>query len=142
VQLNKNSNKMNVKTIIMAEDDEEDVELFKDVLTDLAFDISLEVVVNGRALMVKLEQTEVLPEIIFLDLNMPLKNGMLCLEEIRANQRWKDIKVIILSTSSHREQMKAAYDKGADFYMVKLSNYVDFKNAIGACLEKNWQTME
>jgi len=133
---------MNVKTIIMAEDDEEDVELFKDVLTDLAFDISLEVVVNGRALMVKLEQTEVLPEIIFLDLNMPLKNGMLCLEEIRANQRWKDIKVIILSTSSHREQMKAAYDKGADFYMVKLSNYVDFKNAIGACLEKNWQTME
>jgi len=133
---------MNVKTIIMAEDDEEDVELFKDVLTDLAFDISLEVVVNGRELMVKLEQTEVLPEIIFLDLNMPLKNGMLCLEEIRANQRWKDIKVIILSTSSHREQMKAAYDKGADFYMVKLSNYVDFKNAIGACLEKNWQTME
>jgi CheY-like chemotaxis protein len=133
---------MNVKTIMMAEDDSEDVDLFKDVLADLEFDISLTVAVNGKELMKQLEQTEVLPEIIFLDLNMPLKNGMVCLEEIRANQRWKDIKVIILSTSSHLDQMKDAYDKGADFYMVKLSNYVDFKNAIAACLQKDWQRLK
>jgi CheY-like chemotaxis protein len=133
---------MNVKTIMMAEDDSEDVDLFKDALTDLEFDISLTVAVNGKELMKQLEQTEVLPEIIFLDLNMPLKNGMVCLEEIRANQRWKDIKVIILSTSSHQDQMKDAYDKGADFYMVKLSNYVDFKNAIAACLQKDWQRLK
>ena len=125
----------------MAEDDSEDVDLFKDVLTDLEFDISLTIAVNGKELMKQLEQTEVLPEIIFLDLNMPLKNGMVCLEEIRANQLWKDIKVIILSTSSHQDQMKDAYDKGADFYMVKLSNYVDFKNAIAACLQKDWQRL-
>ena len=126
----------------MAEDDLEDVDLFKDALTDLKFDINLNVAVNGKELMTQLEQTEVLPEIIFLDLNMPLKNGMVCLEEIRANQRWQDIKVIILSTSSHQDQMKAAYDKGADFYMVKPSNYVDFKNAISACLQKDWQRVE
>lgn len=133
---------MNVKTIMMAEDDSEDVDLFKDVLTDLEFDISLTIAVNGKELMKQLEQTEVLPEIIFLDLNMPLKNGMVCLEEIRANQLWKDIKVIILSTSSHQDQMKDAYDKGADFYMVKLSSYVDFKNAIAACLQKDWKRLK
>jgi len=133
---------MNVKTIMMAEDDSEDVDLFKDVLTDLEFDISLAIAVNGKELMKQLEQTEVLPEIIFLDLNMPLKNGMVCLEEIRANQLWKDIKVIILSTSSHQDQMKDAYDKGADFYMVKLSSYVDFKNAIAACLQKDWKRLK
>jgi len=130
---------MNVKTIMMADDDSEDVDLFKDALSDLEFAISLKVAVNGKELMTQLEQTEVLPEIIFLDLNMPLKNGMACLEEIRANQRWQDIKVIILSTSSNQDQMKAAYDKGADFYIVKLSNYGDFKNAIAACLQKDWQ---
>jgi len=128
-----------VKKIIIAEDDEEDVDLFKDVLKDLAVDVHLQVAANGVELIKMMEDAEVFPELIFLDLNMPLKNGMLCLEEIRLNQHWKSVKVIILSTSSHQDQIKAAYDKGADYYMVKLSNYNDFKNAIAACLHKNWQ---
>jgi len=127
------------KKILLAEDDEEDVDLFKEVFTDLKVDVNLEVAANGIDLMQMLEDAEVLPELVFLDLNMPLKNGMLCLQEIKANQRWKDVKVIILSTSSHQDQIKAAYDKGADFYMVKLSNYIDFKNAIASCLQKKWQ---
>ncbi len=131
--------KMLSKKILLAEDDEEDVDLFKEVFTDLKVDVNLEVAANGIDLMQMLEDAEVLPELVFLDLNMPLKNGMLCLQEIKANQRWKDVKVIILSTSSHQDQIKAAYDKGADFYMVKLSNYIDFKNAIASCLQKKWQ---
>jgi len=126
----------------MADDDDEDVDIFKDALTDLAYDLNLEVAANGIELMKMLGESEVSPELIFLDLNMPLKNGMVCLQEIKANQRWKDVKVIILSTSSHQDQKKAAYDKGADFYMVKSSNYVDFKNSIIACLQNNWQVIK
>jgi len=122
----------------MAEDDEEDVDLFKDVLSDLAVDVKLQVAANGVELMKMLSETEIFPELVFLDLNMPLKNGMLCLEEIKTNQRWKNIKVIILSTSSHQDQIKAAYDKGADFYLTKSASYTDFKNAVAACLHKNW----
>jgi len=133
---------MNIKKILMADDDDEDVDIFKDVLTDLAYDLNLEVAANGIELMKMLGESEVSPELIFLDLNMPLKNGMVCLQEIKANQRWKDVKVIILSTSSHQDQKKAAYDKGADFYMVKSSNYVDFKNSIIDCLQNNWQVIE
>jgi len=127
------------KTILMAEDDEEDVFLFKEALTDLKVDVNLHVVSNGLELMKILEELEVFPEFVFLDLNMPLKNGMRCLEEIKGNQRWKDINVIILSTSSHPDQMKAAYDKGADFYMVKSSDYTDFKNSLASCLQKEWR---
>ncbi len=130
---------MYIKEVMMAEDDEEDVDLFKNVLIDLAVDVNLRVATNGVELMKMLEEAVIFPELIFLDLNMPLKNGMLCLQEIKANQRWKNVKVIILSTSSHQDQIKAAYDKGADFYMVKLSNYNDFKNAIASCLQKTWQ---
>ncbi len=122
----------------MAEDDEEDVNIFKDVLTDLKIDVNLEVAVNGIELIKILENTNVFPGLIFLDLNMPFKNGMLCLEEIKANQHWKNIKVVILSTSSYQDQIKAAYEKGADFYMIKSTNYNDFKNAVGACLLKKW----
>jgi len=134
----KRKDKMLSKKILMAEDDEDDVDLFKDVLTDLAVDVKLQVAVNGVELMKILEEAEVLPELIFLDLNMPLKNGMLCLQEIKANPRWKNIKVVILSTSSNQDQIKTAYDKGADFYMTKSASYTDFKNAVAACLHKNW----
>lgn len=133
---------MNIKKILMGEDDAEDVDLFKAVLTDLKLDLKLEVAANGIELMKMLNETEVFPELIFLDLNMPFKNGMLCLQEIKTNQRWKNIKVIILSTSSHQDQIKAAYDKGADFYMVKSTNYMDFKNAVSACIQKNWHLTE
>jgi len=130
------------KYIMIAEDDEEDVDLSKDVLTDLEVGINLHVAANGLELMKMLERTEAFPELIFLDLNMPLKNGMLCLQEIKANQLWKNIKVIILSTSSDQDQIKAAYEKGADFYVTKSASYIDFKNAIAACLHKNWQSIE
>jgi len=127
---------MNIKKVLMAEDDEEDVDIFKQVLNDLAVDVNLEVASDGIELMKMLEDASVLPELIFLDLNMPLKNGMLCLQEIKANQRWKNIKVVILSTSSHQDQMKTAYEKGADFYMIKATSYTDFKNAVADCLQK------
>ncbi len=129
---------MYINKIIMAEDDMEDVDIFKDVLTDLALDLKLELASNGIELMKMLEETEVFPDLIFIDLNMPLKNGMLCLQEIKTHERWKNIKVIILSTSSHEEQIKAAYAEGADFYMVKSTSYTDFKNAISSCIQKNW----
>jgi CheY-like chemotaxis protein len=130
------------KKIMMADDDGEDVDLFKDVLSDLAMDVHLQVAANGIELMKMLEVTEVFPELIFLDLNMPLKNGMICLQEIKANPLWKNIKVIILSTSSHQDQIKAACDKGADFYLTKSASYTDFKNTVAACLHKNWQSTE
>jgi len=133
---------MHIKRVMMAEDDDEDVDLFRNVLEDLAVDVNLEVAVNGVELMKMLEKAEVFPELILLDLNMPLKNGLLCLDEIKANQRWKNIKVIILSTSSHQDQIKVAYDKGADFYLIKSANYTDFKNAVATCLHKNWQATE
>lgn len=128
--------------VLMAEDDEEDVDIFKQVLTDLAVAVNLEVATNGIELMKMLADTTVLPELIFLDLNMPLKNGMLCLQEIKANHQWKNIKVVILSTSSHQVQMKTAYEKGADFYMIKSTSYIDFKNAVADCLQKSQQSTE
>lgn len=133
---------MYVKKVMMADDDWEDIEIFKDVLTDLAYDLHLEVAVNGIELMKMLETTEIYPELIFLDLNMPFKNGMLCLHEIKTNPIWKNIKVIILSTSSHEDQIKAAYAEGADLYMVKSTSYINFKNAVSACIQKNWQVAD
>ena len=63
------------------------------------------------------------PELIFLDLNMPIMNGWECLRELKSNQRYKDIPVIMISTSSHKNDMDMASNLGSICYFVKPNNF-------------------
>lgn len=78
-------NENQIKNVLLAEDDEEDVLLFNTVLSELNRDIFVKVVTDGILLMTFLKQETTLPEMIFLDLNMPHKNGFECLSEIKGN---------------------------------------------------------
>lgn len=126
---------MKDKTLFLAEDDQEDVELLQDILTDLNTAIALQVASNGVELMTMLQESKTPPDLILLDLNMPLKNGMVCLQEIKSNELWKQIRVVVLSTSSVKQQMDEAYQKGADMFLTKSTSYTEFKNAIASCLQ-------
>ena len=124
-----------IKRIILAEDDADDVDIFTDTLADITNDVKVEVFSDGQMLLEALENTTDFPDIVFLDLNMPVKNGFECLEEIKNTQRWNNVKVVILSTSSHPEQIKMAYDLGADLYLTKSTSYTEFKNNLTNCLQ-------
>jgi CheY-like chemotaxis protein len=126
---------MQVKSIFLAEDDDDDVVIFNEILSDITRDITLTVAINGVELMNLLQEATVLPELIFLDLNMPIKNGFQCLEEIKNNGNWKDIRIIVYSTSAQPQQVEKAYKQGADLYLQKLTSYTDFKQAIEHCLK-------
>lgn len=123
-----------IKHIFLAEDDEDDVLLFNQILSEISGEITVTVSVNGVELMNLLKETGTLPEIIFLDLNMPLKNGFQCLQEIRNNDAWKGIKIIMYSTSAHPHQIEKAYQSGADLYIQKATNYIDFKELLKKCI--------
>lgn len=125
----------NIKRIILAEDDADDADIFMDTLADIANDVKVEVFSNGQILLEALQSTKDFPDIIFLDLNMPVKNGFQCLEEIKNTKRWNNVKVVILSTSSHPEQIKTAYDLGADLYLTKSTSYSEFRNTLTNCLQ-------
>lgn len=125
----------NIKKIILAEDDADDADIFTDILADITNDVKVEVFSNGQILLEALHITKDFPDIIFLDLNMPVKNGFQCLEEIKNTKRWNNVKVVILSTSSHPEQIKTAYDLGADLYLTKSTSYSEFKNTLTNCLQ-------
>jgi CheY-like chemotaxis protein len=125
----------NQKFVVLAEDDDEDVDIFKDALADLNMDVHLTVVKNGILLMDFLERSEILPDLIFLDLNMPLKNGLQCLKEIKNCEKFKVLNTVILSTSSNEEQKEEMYFHGANLFLTKASTYKEFKNNLANCFQ-------
>ncbi len=131
-----------IKNVILAEDDEEDVHLFNTILSELNQDILVTVAADGILLMTFLKQAITLPEMIFLDLNMPHKNGFECLSEIKSNERWNSIKIVILSTSSQPQQIENAYKGGADLYLAKPVSYTQFKKMMEKCLSLNWEGLK
>ena len=122
-------------TLFLADDDEEDIELFTDILSDISPDINISVASNGIMLMSLLDQATELPDYIFLDLNMPLKTGFECLEEIKSSEKWKQIKTVVLSTSSHPDQIEEMYKMGAYLYLKKPNSYREFKDTLSRCLK-------
>ena len=85
--------------LLLADDDNDDCMLFQEALTELALSVDLSVVNDGEQLMNYLKQHQNFSGIVFLDLNMPRKNGLECLTEIKMNEQLKKIPIIIISTS-------------------------------------------
>lgn len=121
---------------MLADDDNDDIFLFKNALEELKMPNRFTVIQNGQELMHFLQNSEQLPDILFLDLNMPRKKGMACLQEIRENQNFKTLPVIIYTTSYQEDMVKLLYKKGAQYYIRKpidfLQNIELIKKAIVA----------
>jgi CheY-like chemotaxis protein len=75
--------------------------------------------------------------LVFLDLNMPVKTGQECLEEIRANAALKHIPVVIYSTSTSEDDIERAHAAGADFYVSKPASFNDLVLLIAYVIELN-----
>lgn len=125
---------MVIKKLFLAEDDADDMDIFRDTLIEINPDINLLIAKDGLMLLNMLEAAAELPDLIFLDINMPIKNGFQCLQEIRASLKWKNIKIIVLSTSNDVEYIKNAYMLGADLFIPKASSYNEFKALLSKCL--------
>ncbi len=132
---------MNTK-LFLAEDDDDDIEFFTDIISQISSDIKISLAKNGNELMNLLESEIQLPDFIFLDLNMPIKSGFECLNEIRSVEKWKAIKIVVLSTSSDKEQANEVYKMGADLYLQKPNSFSAFKNTLSKCLQMDWGSLK
>ena len=84
--------------IVLADDDNDDCLLFEEALNELLLPNQLTVVNDGEQLMLYLhENTTQLPGVLFLDLNIPRKNGIECLAEIKEDPELKNLPVVIFS---------------------------------------------
>ncbi|MEQ9581111.1 MAG: response regulator [Arenibacter sp.] len=126
--------------IALADDDEDDRTLFKEAMNEIRIKTKLSLFNNGKELMDYLTLPNViLPEIVFLDLNMPIKNGMQCLNEIRNHPRLQDLLVAIYSTSSSEADIEETFVNGANIYINKPNSFGALKQAIEKVLQINWQ---
>jgi CheY-like chemotaxis protein len=124
---------MNLKqlNILLADDDTDDCIFFKEALEELLLSTHLTTVNDGEQLMQLLNnETTELPHILFLDLNMPRKNGFECLSEIKLNEKLKQLPIIMFSTSFEQEVVNLLYKNGAQYFIRKPSEFSQFKKII------------
>ena len=124
---------MNLKQlkILLADDDTDDCLFFKKALEELMLSTHLTIVHDGEKLMNYLSgNSENLPDILFLDISMPRKNGLDCLSEIKQNKKLKDLPVVMLSTSNSKDTISMVFDIGAHVYIHKPGDFAQLKQVI------------
>lgn len=122
---------MNKHNLLLADDDTDDCLFFKEALEDLSVNVDFNTVSNGVELMHFLStSSNNLPDVLFLDLNMPLKTGIECLSEIKKNDKLKNLSVIIFTTSFDTEVVNLLYEKGAHYFIRKPGEFSNLKKII------------
>jgi response regulator RpfG family c-di-GMP phosphodiesterase len=115
--------------LIITDDDSDDQELFSMAISEISKNIKISLAENGTDLIKKLQEKE-LPDLIFLDLNMPGMNGIECLAKIRSTPSLAELPVLIYSTSANPEQIDEAYNNGANYYLQKPCSYREIQSLV------------
>jgi len=121
--------------IILADDDPDDCFLFSTLSQEVSKDIRVTCLHDCSSLLDYLAHHP-LPDIVFLDLNMPVLSGWDCLKKIRATLEWKKIPIVIYSTSSRQDTINECYGLGANMYIVKPNDSARLKQAISAAIKE------
>lgn len=123
--------------VLLADDDEDDRFFFKEGLKESTLSTRLSTVPDGEHLMrLLLNESFPLPDVLFLDLNMPRKNGFECLSEIKSNDKLKLLPVVVYSTSFEQEVVNQLYQAGAEYFIRKPPLFSHFQTIILQTLAK------
>ncbi len=117
--------------ILLADDDQADCLLFKDALDELPVSANLTIVHNGEQVIEELtKKGNKLPDVLFLDLNMPRKSGFASLGEIKRSSELQNLPVIIISTASDQKTVRNVFRDAAHYYICKPVEFSQLKKVI------------
>jgi CheY-like chemotaxis protein len=108
--------------ILAVDDDSEDFEFFFDAVKEVDKSIIVLKASNGQEALHILENHMLMPDYIFLDINMPMMDGRACLSAIKKNEKLKDIPVVMYSTTSNQTEITQYKMMGANF-LVKPNHF-------------------
>ncbi|MBZ4034948.1 response regulator [Flavobacterium sp. 17A] len=125
-------------TIFYTDDDEDDITIFTDAVDSISQNIILQTYSEGQKLLNAIFNPPSTPYVVFLDLNMPGKNGFDVLEELRNSDYKKDIPVVIYSTSSEPGIIEKCRTLGANGFITKPVLMSDIIKSIEHAIQIDW----
>jgi CheY-like chemotaxis protein len=124
--------------VVFVDDDADEFYLFNEAIEQSFLPVSMCRAKDGTQLLKQLTSSE-LPDVILMDLNMPYKDGVETLTEIKANSLFKNIPVIIFSTSKNPNHINSCYQQGASYYVVKPETFDDITKVVKKVFSINWK---
>lgn len=123
--------------VLVAEDDEDDYFIFSVALEETSFAVVLSRAEDGELLLKLLE--EKVPDILFLDLVLPKKDGKQCLREIRANRRYDHLPIIVYTSLNDLANIEFCYREGSNLFTVKPNSISELKDVLERILSIDWK---
>jgi CheY-like chemotaxis protein len=125
------------ENIWLADDDIDDCEVFEDAIRQILPLVNLTILSNGEELLEKLYSAK-MPDLLFLDINMPCKDGLDCLKEIRGKQEFQKLPIVMFTSSNQPKHIDASYGYGANLYYTKPSSFQQLIAGLSGLLQMNW----
>lgn len=121
--------------VLLIEDDTIEVMKFDRVIKNLGLNHKVTEAANGEVALSLLQEKRILPDIIFLDLNMPKINGIEFLKILKADDALRYIPAIILTTSGNHKDIMECYKVGIAGYILKPLKYEEYVSRISKMLD-------
>jgi CheY-like chemotaxis protein len=126
-----------LENILIAEDDKDDFEILREAIVDAGFAVVIERAADGEVLLRVLGLN--IPDLLFLDIHMPCKDGKQCLKEIRENPRYDALPVIMYTSFNSQKDVEYCYRQRANLYTLKPSSYDDLQKIIQQIFSIDWK---
>jgi len=126
---------------LIAEDDDDDFEIFSTAVDAVSIAIVLSRAENGEILMQKLNEFETLPDILFLDLLMPYLDGKQCLKMIRSDKRYDALPIIIFSGLKDESAIEYCFREGSNFYVLKPNSIKELVYSLEQIFTIDWKNL-
>lgn len=123
--------------VLVGEDDDDDFLIFSLAVEEVSYKVVLSRATDGDTLMAMLHRE--LPDILFLDLRLPGKDGKQCLHLIRADRRFDKLPVIIYSSLDDLENISYCYREGSNMFTVKPNSIGDLRVILQRIFTLDWK---
>jgi CheY-like chemotaxis protein len=127
-----------VSRAMIAEDDDDDFEIFSAAIDEVSIAVVLSRAENGEVLMKKLNSIDELPEILFLDLLMPCTDGQQCLKMIRSNKRFDALPIIMVSSVTDPKSIEFCFREGSNLFLPKPTSIKELTQALEKIFSIDW----
>jgi CheY-like chemotaxis protein len=123
---------MRYHNVLLVDDDIDDQEIFLMALETITPAVTCTIAGSGHEALKKLHEAQTQPDVIFMDLNMPLMSGEQVLKELKQHERLQQIPVIIFSTSANPATIQQTRNMGAHDFITKPNSFNELTSLLGS----------